>query len=88
MGYGDIDIDAYGRQNNVEELYSLLKFLRIRPLNDWQTFNEQINKPVKSGRSVTAMKRLHVSISLCRHLSSHSGGSVEGRPSCNHASAP
>ncbi|KAI0299413.1 SNF2 family N-terminal domain-containing protein [Multifurca ochricompacta] len=47
-------------QNNVEELYSLLKFLRIKPLNDWQTFNEQINKPVKSGRSVRAMKRLHV----------------------------
>ncbi|KAI9513461.1 SNF2 family N-terminal domain-containing protein [Russula earlei] len=47
-------------QNSVEELYSLLKFLRIKPLNDWQTFNEQINKPVKSGRSVRAMKRLHV----------------------------
>ncbi|KAI0320422.1 SNF2 family N-terminal domain-containing protein [Amylostereum chailletii] len=47
-------------QNNVEELYSLLKFLRIRPLNDWQTFNEQINKPVKSGKSTRAMKRLHV----------------------------
>ena len=50
----------YLRQNNVEELYSLLKFLRVKPLNDWQTFNEQINKPVKSGRSVRAMKRLHV----------------------------
>jgi len=47
-------------QNNVEELYSLLKFLQIRPLNDWQTFNEQINKPVKAGRQVRAMKRLHV----------------------------
>ncbi|KAI0039548.1 hypothetical protein FA95DRAFT_1684246 [Auriscalpium vulgare] len=47
-------------QNNVEELFSLLKFLRVRPLNDWQTFNEQINKPVKSGKPVRAMKRLHV----------------------------
>ncbi|KAF8497540.1 SNF2 family N-terminal domain-containing protein [Russula emetica] len=47
-------------QNNVEELFSLIKFLRVKPLNDWQTFNEQINKPVKSGRSVRAMKRLHV----------------------------
>ncbi|KIM92388.1 hypothetical protein PILCRDRAFT_810445 [Piloderma croceum F 1598] len=47
-------------QNSVEELYSLLKFLQIRPLNDWQTFNEQINKPVKAGRQVRAMKRLHV----------------------------
>ncbi|KIJ59865.1 hypothetical protein HYDPIDRAFT_117943 [Hydnomerulius pinastri MD-312] len=47
-------------QNTVEELYSLIKFLRIRPLNDWQTFNEQIAKPVKSGRPGRAMKRLHV----------------------------
>ncbi|KAH8990774.1 SNF2 family N-terminal domain-containing protein [Lactarius akahatsu] len=57
-------------QNNVEELYSLLKFLRVKPLNDWQTFNEQINKPVKSGRSVIAMKRLHVvlrAVMLRRH---------------------
>jgi SNF2 family DNA or RNA helicase len=37
-----------------------LKFLGIRPLNDWQTFNEQIAKPVKAGRSVRAMKRLQV----------------------------
>jgi SNF2 family DNA or RNA helicase len=50
----------YIRQNNVEELYSLLKFLRIKPLSDWQTFNEQISKPVKSGYSIRAMKRLHV----------------------------
>ncbi|KIK96178.1 hypothetical protein PAXRUDRAFT_826224 [Paxillus rubicundulus Ve08.2h10] len=47
-------------QNTVEELYSLIKFLRIRPLNDWQTFNEQIAKPVKSGRPGRALKRLHV----------------------------
>ncbi|TDL20620.1 hypothetical protein BD410DRAFT_725354 [Rickenella mellea] len=47
-------------QNNVEELFSLLQFLRIRPLNDWETFNHQINKPVKSGRSVRAMKRLQL----------------------------
>ncbi|KAF8452372.1 SNF2 family N-terminal domain-containing protein [Boletus edulis BED1] len=47
-------------QNTVEELYSLIKFLRIRPLNDWHTFNEQIAKPVKAGRSVRALKRLQV----------------------------
>lgn len=48
------------RQNNVEELYSLFKFLGIRPLNDWDEFNRTINKPVKSGKSVRAMKRLQV----------------------------
>ncbi|KAF8266996.1 P-loop containing nucleoside triphosphate hydrolase protein [Lactarius quietus] len=51
-------------QNNVEELYSLLKFLRIKPLNEWQTFNEQISKPLKSGRSAVAMKRLHVPLKV------------------------
>ncbi|KAF8647534.1 hypothetical protein AX16_006641 [Volvariella volvacea WC 439] len=48
-------------QNNVTEIYSLLKFLRIKPLNDWTTFNEQIAKPVKSGKGATrAIKRLQV----------------------------
>ncbi|KAH0831071.1 hypothetical protein J3R83DRAFT_13598 [Lanmaoa asiatica] len=47
-------------QNTVEELYSLIKFLRIRPLNEWYTFNEQIAKPVKCGRPGRALKRLHV----------------------------
>ncbi|KIO02504.1 hypothetical protein M404DRAFT_649793 [Pisolithus tinctorius Marx 270] len=47
-------------QNSVEELYSLIKFLRIRPLNDWQTFNERIAKPVKGGYPNRAMQRLHV----------------------------
>ncbi|TFK53181.1 hypothetical protein OE88DRAFT_1626853 [Heliocybe sulcata] len=47
-------------QNSVEELYSLLKFLEIRPLNDWETFNNRIAKPVKSGRSGQPMKRLHL----------------------------
>lgn len=56
------------RQNNVEELFSLLKFLQIRPLNDWETFNRQINKPVKSGRSQRAMKRLHVRVFLLSYL--------------------
>lgn len=43
------------------ELYSLIKFLRIKPLNDWPTFNEKIAQPVKSGRGAsTAMKRLQV----------------------------
>ncbi|KAH9941545.1 SNF2 family N-terminal domain-containing protein [Amylocystis lapponica] len=47
-------------QNNVEELYSLLKFLRIRPLSDWPTFSEQISQPVKANRPGRAMKRLQV----------------------------
>ncbi|KAI9068646.1 hypothetical protein FKP32DRAFT_1561262 [Trametes sanguinea] len=47
-------------QNNVEEIYSLIKFLRISPLNDWTTFNSSIAKPVKAGKPVRALKRLQV----------------------------
>ncbi|KAG6888775.1 hypothetical protein C0995_006104 [Termitomyces sp. Mi166 len=48
-------------QNSVDELHSLLKFLRIKPFSNWTTFNEQVAKPVKSGRgAVRAMKRLQV----------------------------
>ena len=53
-------------QNSVEDLYSLLKFLVIKPLNDWNHFNDTIAKPVKAGRTSRAMKRLHVHIaSFC-----------------------
>jgi SNF2 family DNA or RNA helicase len=49
------------RQNNVTELYSLIKFLRIKPLSNWDTFNSQIAKPVNTGRGASrAMKRLQV----------------------------
>ena len=47
-------------QNGVEDLFSLLKFLGIRPLNDWSHFNDTIVKPVRLGRTSRAMKRLHV----------------------------
>ncbi|KAJ3980544.1 SNF2 family N-terminal domain-containing protein [Lentinula detonsa] len=50
-------------QNDVTELYSLLKFLRIKPFSSWERFNEQIAKPVKSGNgrgANRAMKRLQV----------------------------
>ncbi|KAG0693585.1 SNF2 family N-terminal domain-containing protein [Suillus ampliporus] len=47
-------------QNTVDELFSLIKFLRVRPLNEWQNFNEQIAQPIKAGRPVRALKRLHV----------------------------
>lgn len=48
-------------QNNVTELYSLIKFLRIKPLSNWDTFNTQIAKPVNAGKGASrAMKRLQV----------------------------
>lgn len=51
------------RQNNVEELYSLFKFLRLKPLSDWPTFKSQVAQPIKSGRVVRAMKRLQFVLS-------------------------
>jgi SNF2 family DNA or RNA helicase len=51
------------RQNNVQELYSLFKFLRIKPLNDRQSFEIQIAKPLKTGRNAgQAMKKLRVGL--------------------------
>ncbi|KAJ8082179.1 hypothetical protein PM082_008026 [Marasmius tenuissimus] len=48
-------------QNDVAELFSLLKFLRVKPFNEWERFNETIAKPVKNGRGANrAMKRLQV----------------------------
>ncbi|TFK29502.1 hypothetical protein FA15DRAFT_610100 [Coprinopsis marcescibilis] len=48
-------------QNNVVELYSLMKFLRIKPYSEWATFNEQVGQPITSGRGAgLAMKRLQV----------------------------
>ncbi|KAG9083196.1 hypothetical protein FRC07_013982, partial [Ceratobasidium sp. 392] len=47
-------------QNSVEELYSLFRFLGVRPLNDWDQFRTTIAQPVKQGRSTRAMKRLHI----------------------------
>lgn len=54
-------------QNNVEELYSLLKFLRLRPLDDWQEFKEKIAQPIKNGQPQRAIKRLHVRNQFLQH---------------------
>lgn len=34
-------------QNNVEEMYSLVKFVRIRPYNDWGKFSKDIAGPLR-----------------------------------------
>lgn len=70
-------------QNNVEELYSLFKFLRARPLDDWQTFKERISSQVKEGRTGIAMKRLHIilkSIMLRRTKNATIGRCADGVP--------
>ncbi|KAJ3017989.1 hypothetical protein HKX48_003239 [Thoreauomyces humboldtii] len=47
-------------QNSIDELYSLLKFLRFNPFNDYSVFKHQIADPLNRGRSKVAMERLRV----------------------------
>ncbi|CAG7854171.1 Uncharacterized ATP-dependent helicase C582.10c [Serendipita indica DSM 11827] len=46
-------------QNQVDDLFPLFRFLRIKPLHEWDEFNAKIREPLSRGRSGTAMKRLH-----------------------------
>jgi len=45
-------------QNNLDELQSLICFLRIKPYNDMANWKAQIGGPMKNGRGGIAMKRL------------------------------
>ncbi|KAK7460971.1 hypothetical protein VKT23_008899 [Stygiomarasmius scandens] len=48
-------------QNDVTEIFTLLKFLRIKPFNNFERFNADIAKPIKNGNGANrAMKRLQV----------------------------
>lgn len=47
--------------NNVEELFPLLKFLRISPYNEWTKFSHDFAGPLKTGKSsrtTSAMRKL------------------------------
>ncbi|KAI4177589.1 MAG: hypothetical protein LQ346_007645, partial [Caloplaca aetnensis] len=45
-------------QNNLDELQSLIKFLRIKPYNDLAVWRDQITRPMSQGRGGIAMRRL------------------------------
>ncbi|GFF39379.1 uncharacterized ATP-dependent helicase C582.10c [Aspergillus udagawae] len=47
-------------QNNLDELQSLIKFLRIKPYNDLAAWKDQITRPLASGRGALAIERLQV----------------------------
>lgn len=45
-------------QNNLDELQSLIRFLRVKPYNELGVWRDQITRPMASGRGGVAMKRL------------------------------
>ncbi|PPJ58273.1 hypothetical protein CBER1_07303 [Cercospora berteroae] len=47
-------------QNNLDELQSLIKFLRIKPYSELPRWKAAITQPMKSGRGGLAMQRLNV----------------------------
>ncbi|KAF7542308.1 hypothetical protein G7Z17_g11684 [Cylindrodendrum hubeiense] len=46
-------------QNNLDELQSLVKFLRIRPYDDIKEWKAHIDLPLKNGKGHIAIRRLH-----------------------------
>jgi SNF2 family DNA or RNA helicase len=46
-------------QNKLEELQSLINFLRIPPYNNLREFKEHIEKPLNGGQGDIAIRRLH-----------------------------
>ncbi|EIE90943.1 hypothetical protein RO3G_15654 [Rhizopus delemar RA 99-880] len=69
-------------QNKVDELYSLIKFLRIRPFCEWEEFRDAISKPMRSSNPEKGIKAAHVlmkAISLRRSKKAM----IDGRPILN-----
>jgi SNF2 family DNA or RNA helicase len=47
-------------QNNLDELQSLIRFLRIQPYCDMSSWKDSISGPMKNGRGNLAMRRLQI----------------------------
>ncbi|KII90902.1 hypothetical protein PLICRDRAFT_106737 [Plicaturopsis crispa FD-325 SS-3] len=63
-------------QNSLEEMFSLISFLRTSPLADWQTFNAQVGRPARKGDKQTAVKNLRAVLEhiMLRRLKTHKLG--------------
>ncbi|ORX98845.1 hypothetical protein K493DRAFT_257864 [Basidiobolus meristosporus CBS 931.73] len=69
-------------QNNVDELYSLLNFLKVKPYLHYPTFCDQITRPLQQGREQTAIKRLQVILKAIM-LRRTKTTMIEGKPLLN-----
>lgn len=51
-------------QNNLDELQSLIKFLRVTPYNDLKEWKDAIDRPMKNGRGDIAINRLRAFLKI------------------------
>ncbi|KAI8986938.1 SNF2 family N-terminal domain-containing protein [Pilobolus umbonatus] len=69
-------------QNKIDELYSLIKFLRIKPFCDWTEFRDTIVKPFKAGNHTTGLKAAQVLMKAIA-LRRSKKAIIDGRPILN-----
>ncbi|KAI4715644.1 hypothetical protein E4T48_08186 [Aureobasidium sp. EXF-10727] len=71
--------------NSVEELYSLIHFLRIRPYNNWNTFRTDFNQPLKSSNEAARQMAMHKLQALLKAilLRRNKKTEINGRPILN-----
>lgn len=54
--------------NNVEELFSLIKFLKIKPYSTWENFRRDFTQPLKSGHDETKDRAMQKLQALCKAI--------------------
>lgn len=54
--------------NNVDELYSLVHFLRIRPYSSWEKFRMDFSNPLRSNSDELKAKSMRMLQALCKAL--------------------
>ncbi|CAD0088143.1 unnamed protein product [Aureobasidium vineae] len=71
--------------NSVEELYSLIHFLRIRPYNNWNTFRTDFNQPLKGTNEIARQMAMHKLQALLKAilLRRNKKTEINGRPILN-----
>lgn len=65
-------------QNKIDELYPLIRFLGIKPYNDWKKFSHQIVQTIKR-RSVTGTQKVHALLSAIL-LRRTKDSEIDGKP--------